>query len=35
MAKEEGEKKKLERKEILEKNLLNTVNCVNKKYIIT
>ena len=27
--------KTLEKKEILEKNLLNTVNCVHPKYIIT
>ena len=30
-----GRKKILERKEILEKNLLNTINCVHKKYIVT
>ena len=27
--------KTLERKDILEKSLLNTVNCVHQKYIIT
>ena len=37
MAKEEGERKKktLEKKEIPEKNLLNTINYVHQKYIIT
>ena len=31
----EREKKNIREKKILEKNLLNTVNCVHQKYIIT